>query len=83
MCAKLPILAELGAGAPGPVPAFAPGTNAFVVLGLLWDCFIASARGLSGSTVADSLRPLLWLGPGFQTFRLFNRSCVPVPEPPR
>lgn len=77
--AKLPILAELSASASGSTPAFPPGTNAFVILGLLWDCFLKTARLLSGSQIADSLRPLLWLGPGFQSFRLFNRSCIPIP----
>lgn len=78
--AKLPILAELNASAPGSPPAFPPGTNAFVILGLLWDRFLKTAQGLSGSQIAESLRPLLWLGPGLQSFRLFNRSCIPIPD---
>jgi hypothetical protein len=78
--AKLPVIAELSASAPGPAPAFPPGTNPFVILALLWDRFLETARGLSGSKVSESLRPLLWLGPGFQTFRLFNRSCIPIPS---
>ena len=81
--AKLPILAELCAGAPGPDPVFPPGTNPFVILALLWDRFLATARGHSGSTVSEALRPLLWLGPGLQTFRLFNRSCIPIQSWPR
>ncbi len=81
--AKLPILAELSASAPGPAPAFPPGMNPFVILRLLWDRFLETARCLSGSTVSEALRPLLWLGPGLQTFRLFNRSCIPIPSWPR
>jgi hypothetical protein len=77
--AKLPVLAELNASAPDPAPAFPPGMNPFVILALLWDRFLATERGLSGSTVSEALRPLLWLGPGLQTFRLFNRSCIPIP----
>lgn len=80
--AKLPILAELSASAPGSPPAFPPGTNAFVILGLLWNQFLRTARGLSGSQVADSLRPLLWLGPGFESWRHFNRSCIPIADAP-
>lgn len=75
---KLPILAELSASAPGLAPTFPPGANVFVILGLLWDCLLTTVRGISGSYVADSLRPLLWLGPGFQTFAIFNRSCIPI-----
>lgn len=81
--AKLPILAELSASASCPTPTFPPSTNAFVILGLLWDYFLTTARGLSGSQIAESLRPLLWLGPGLQSFQLFNRSCIPISGPPR
>lgn len=83
--AKLPILAEMVAAAPcqSESPAFPPGTNPFVILKLLWDRFLATARGLSGSRISEALRPLLWLGPGLQTFRLFNRSCIPIPNQPR
>jgi len=81
--AKLPILAELSASAPDPAPAFPPGTNPFVILALLWDRFLTTAQGLSGSTVSEALRPLLWIGPGLHTFRLFNRSCIPIPGPLR
>jgi hypothetical protein len=78
--AKLPILAELIATEPGTSDgqSFLPGTNPFVILKLLWNRFLATARGLSGSTVSEALRPLLWLGPGLQTFRFFNRSCIPI-----
>ena len=76
--AKLPILAELVALAPGPTVAFFPGTNPFVILALLWERFLATVQGLSGTSVSETLLPLLWLGPGFQTFRLFNRSCIPI-----
>ena len=44
--AKLPILAELNASAPGSPPSFPPGTNPFVILALLWDRFLETARGL-------------------------------------
>jgi hypothetical protein len=80
--AKLPILAELLASTPGPSEgqAFPPGTNPFVILCLLWDNFLKAAQERSGSLVAASLRPLLWLGPGFESFRHFNRSCIPITE---
>ena len=82
--AKLPILAEVIAAAPSQsgVPTFSPGTNLFVLLNLLWKCFLEGRRGLLGSTVAASLRPLLWLGPGLELFQLFHRSCIPIAEPP-
>lgn len=82
--AKLPILAEVIAAAPSQSesPAFSPGTNLFVLLGLLWKCFLEGRRGLLGSTVAATLRPLLWLSPGLELFQLFHRSCIPISEPP-
>lgn len=76
--ARLLSLAELDASVPGPALAFPPGANPFVILALLWDRFLATAQGLSGNSVSETLRPLLWLGPGLQTFRLFNRSCIPI-----
>jgi hypothetical protein len=82
--AKLAVLAELLASAPGPSegPAFPPGTNPYVILCLLWDKFLKAALKLSGSFAAYSLKPLLWLGPGIETWRRFNRSCIPIGEPP-
>ncbi len=49
--AKLPILAELGAAAPGLTESqtFLPGTNPFVILNLLWDGFLKATVELSGS----------------------------------
>lgn len=81
---KVPILAELLAATPSQSksPAFSPGTNLFVILGLLWKSFIGSKRELLGSSVAAALQPLLWLGPGLEYFRLFNRSCIPIPGSP-
>lgn len=80
--AKLPALAELSAAAPGTAggPDFLPGTNPFVILCLLWDKFLQTAQERSGSLVALSLRPLLWLGPGFESWKTFNRSCIPIVE---
>jgi hypothetical protein len=82
--AKLPALTELLASASGPSegPSFPPGTTPLVILCLLWDKFLKSAQELSGSLVALSLRPLLWLGPGLETWRRFNRSCIPIAQPP-
>jgi hypothetical protein len=82
--AKLPILAELLVSTPAPSdsPVFPPGTNPFVVLTLLWERFLKTARELTGSMAAASLEKLLWLGPGFESFRHFNRSCIPVPGSP-
>ena len=78
--AKLPALAELSAAAPGTAggPDFLPGTNPFVILDLLWDKFFKTAQERSGSLIALSLRPLLWLGPGFESFGIFHRSCIPI-----
>lgn len=78
--AKLPILAELGASVPGSTgsPAFLPGTNPFVMLNLLWDGLLTATVELSGSLAAAALKPILWLGPGFESFRHFNRSCIPI-----
>lgn len=77
---KLPILAELGAFVLGSAesPAFHPGTNSFVILNLLWDGFLKAVQELSGSMAAAALKPVLWLGPGFESFRYFNRSCIPI-----
>ena len=82
--ARLPILAELLASLPGPSegPVFPPGTNPFAILCLFWRRFLKAAQELSGSLVVASLGPLLWLGPGFESFRHFNRSCIPIPESP-
>lgn len=82
--AKLLAIAELLAFASGPSegPAFPPGTNPFVILCLLWDKFLKAAQELSGSLVALSLRPLLWLGPGLESWGRFNRSRIPIPVPP-
>jgi hypothetical protein len=82
--AKLPVLAELLASAPGPSEglSFPPGTNPFAILCLLWEEFLKAAQELSGSLAAFSLRPLLWLGPGLESWRRFNRSCIPIAQPP-
>ncbi len=82
--AKLPVLAELLAFAPGPCkgPAFPPGTNPCVTLRLLWEEFLKATQELSGSLVALPLKPLLWLGPGLESWRRFNRSCIPIAQPP-
>ncbi|MCJ7612554.1 MAG: hypothetical protein MUP19_09850 [Candidatus Aminicenantes bacterium] len=82
--AKLPVLAELLAFVSGPSegPAFPPGTNPFMILCLLWDKFLKAAQELSGSLVALTLRPILWLGPGPESWRRFNRSCIPIAVPP-
>jgi hypothetical protein len=80
--AKLPVLAELLARGPSEGPAFSPGTNPLVILCLLWDKFLKAAQELSGSLAALTLRPLLWLGPGLESWRRFNRSCIPIAVPP-
>ena len=82
--AKLPILAELLVSTPAPIDsaAFPPGTKPFVILIHLWDRFLKAAQELSGSLAAASLEKLLWLGPGFESFRHFNRSCIPIPGLP-
>lgn len=80
--AKLPALTELLACAPWEVVSFPPGTGPLAILCLLWDAFLKSARDLSGSLIALSLRPLLWLSPGLESWRCFNRSCIPVAQPP-
>jgi len=83
--AKLPALAELSAAAPGTAGGlgFLPGTNPFVILDLLWDKFLRVAQERSGSLVAVSLRPLLWLGPGFEFWEIFHRSCIPISGSPQ
>jgi len=80
--AKLPVLAEVLASGPSEGPSFPPGTNPFVILYLLWDKFLKTAQELSGSLVALSLRSLLWLGPGLESWRRFNRLCIPIAQPP-
>ena len=82
--AKLPALAELLTVAPGQSegPSFPPDTKPFVILCLLWDRFLKAAQERSGFFVAASLGPLLWLGPGFESWRFFNRSCIPISGPP-
>jgi hypothetical protein len=82
--AKLTVLAELLASAPGPCEglSFPPGTNPFAILCLLWEEFLKAAQELSGSLAALALKPLLWLGPGLESWRRFNRSCIPIAQPP-
>ncbi len=84
VAAKLPILAELLATAPGQSDdkVAVPDQNPFVRLDALWSRFRKVVEGLSGTLVAASLAPLLWLGPGFEHFSIFNRSCVPISGPP-
>jgi len=84
VAAKLPILAELGAAAPSSTEshAFLPGTNPFVILNLLWDGFLKATVELSGSLAAVAIKPILWLSPGFESFRYFNRSCIPIAGAP-
>jgi hypothetical protein len=60
------------------LPDFPPGTNAIAVLMLFWDRFLASLTASRGTLVAHSALPLLWLGPGFESFLHFNRSCIPI-----
>jgi len=62
--------------------AYAPGTNLFAILSLVWKDFLVLEREISGSIAATALRPLLWLGPGLEYFRLFNRSCIPISGSP-
>lgn len=82
--AKLPFLAELLAFSPGPSEGqpFPPGTSPLLILCMLWDAFLKNAQELSGSLVALSLRPLLWLGPGLESWSRFNRSCISIAQPP-
>jgi hypothetical protein len=80
--AKLPVLAELLAFGRSEGPSFSPGTNPCVTLCLLWEEFLKAAQELSGSLAAFSLMPLLWLGPGLESWRRFNRSCIPIAQPP-
>jgi hypothetical protein len=82
--AKLPILAEQVASAPGLPEGqiFPPGTNAFTILRILWDRFLSVLRARYGSYVALIFKAFLWLGPGLETWRIFNRSCIPLPDRP-
>ena len=84
VASKLPILAELLAVAPGQSDdkLAVPDQNLFVRLDALWSRCRKIAQGLSGSLVAARLTPLLWLGPGFEHYSVFNRSCVPISGPP-
>jgi hypothetical protein len=82
--AKLPLIAELVATIPSQSEsqAYPPGANLFALLSLVWKCFIARERDLSGSTAATAIESLLWIGPGFEHFAVFNRSCIPISGPP-
>lgn len=82
--AKLPLLAALLATAPtiAEGPAFPPGMNAFAILCLLWDRYIAVIRDRCGSYVAHLFKAVLWLGSGIESWRIFNRSCIPIPDRP-
>lgn len=82
--AKLPLITEMLAFASGPSegPAFPPNIKSLLILSVLWDRFLEKEQERSGSFVALSLRPLLWLGPGLQTWRRFKRSCIPIAQPP-
>jgi len=59
-------------------PLFLAGTNPFLILCMLWDTFLKNAQELSGSLVALSLRPLLWLGPGLESWRPSIGRCIPI-----
>jgi hypothetical protein len=82
--AKLPVLAELVVATPGPSEesAFPPGTKPVTILRFLWTRFLTAVQERSGSFVALSLRPLLWVGPGFESWRIFHRSCIPLAREP-
>jgi hypothetical protein len=64
------------------LPAVPPEMNAIAILMLFWDRFLASLTTTLGTLAAHAAIPLLWLGPGFETVRLFNQSCIPIAEPP-
>ena len=82
--AKLPLITEMLAFASGPSegPAFPPNINSLLILSVLWDRFLEKEQERSGSFVSLSLRPLLWLGSGLESWRRFKRSCIPIAQPP-
>lgn len=82
--AKLAVIARLDAetAAPGADSPFPPDIHLFALLALFWKRFLAAHRTRSGTMAAEALRPLLWLGPGFQGFAVFNRSCIPIAASP-
>ncbi len=84
VAATLPILADQVAGAPDPPEGqvFPPSASAFTILRRLWDRFLAVIQARSGSYVALMLAAVLWLFPGLESWRIFNRSCIPIPDRP-
>lgn len=82
--AKVAVIAGLDAEAPDRAQdlTIPPDLGHFALLAVFWERFLASRRSRSGTMAAETLRPLLWLGPGFQTWAVFNRSCIPIVVPP-
>jgi len=69
-------------------PVFIPGTNPVAVLQLFWNAFLSSLTATSGTLAANAAKQILWLSPSMEswcrgdTWKYFNRSCIPLAQPP-
>lgn len=77
-------LARIIASSPNPAAnyAFPPELNSLDILALLWNTVLALTKELSGTIASLSLEGVLWISPGFEGWKNFNRSCMLQTVPP-
>ena len=63
-------------------PVLTPGTNPVAVLKLFWNAFLSSLTATSGTLAANAAKQILWLSPSMESWKYFNRSCIPLAQPP-
>jgi hypothetical protein len=81
---KLPALAEIIASSPTPSAnfSFSPGLSSLAILALLWKKVLEITQERFGTLESVSLESVLWIFPGFETWKNFNRSCMLQTVPP-
>lgn len=81
---KLPALAGIIAASPTRSAnySFPPGNSPLNILFLLWNKVLEITQERFGTLSSLSLAPILWVFPGFETWKNSNRSCILQTGPP-